>query len=765
MKKILTLLTALALTLSVFSGALAAPGDKLLFYRENQDDPYSSMQSMAGDDQYLYVVKSGDSDGNVYALVRYDIAADKLETLVDDLPQPYYSSLEDFEAYGNGGDASRVINRLFMSENGVCALNYLTGQVSRLIYENGVLTFEKLGEFDTSPLQVKAADYSYTKEIWGACLQGDVLYISTYSYETEPKSELMSFDLKTGKSGALPSVFAHDLVSYKDGQLITIKYDPENSYDQQTYEPLPREIHTVDLKSGQTRKLFTVDKYAAGLAYDKQSDRIYYTAGSTVMGVSPDGKSEKVAYLPSSDSYSVQGASYANGLYAVGTYSGVAIRNIDPQYLPSTVLSIYGSYANEKDISFQKAHPDVALDFMQTYYSSLEDLAQAMSATDAIDIVSAYSSDSSINLDVLIAKGYCLDLSEYPELNAYAQKLYPYLLDYVSRDGKLYAVPIYASHTSNAYYTEVLKAMELTQENLPKTYPELFAFIDRWNDEWVYDYPDYTPFYYGQSLRQELLYKMIGDYVLYCKAQGGDIDFSTPLFKSLMTSFDAMRTDNLDNAAKNGEEIWSRQTLFEPGGYEAVDFSSPEPEKGSDYYKVWDLRLAEDIPMVFGTHVQVMFVNPKSPNRDMAAAYLSHCVANLSTYTLPTLDATMTKSVENPYFEEMIKNWKDDFERVKESYAKADESEKKDLEWQIENYEELLSNQERYRYNITEQALKYYKDYIVDRCVVSGDNFIYSESNKAIRDLLDLYLAKSRTVDQFINELERKMRMIILEGK
>lgn len=760
MKKITGLL-ALIMVVALCAGALAAPGDANLFYRMSETEAYTSIRAAASDGANLYVLKSA-SDGRLLELIRYDYQRQTTEILADDLPASYASTKEDFEN-NEPGDINRVISNLVVSDGELYGINYLTGTVSRLAVEEGALAFTLAGTFDTAPLMNITPDYTYRKQIRGVIKQGDNLYIATYTHDSAPNAVVYRFDLKAGTTHALSNAAVTEMTPYKDGTALALIYDPQTSYDEITNTQRPREIHTLDLATGASKKLYDLNVASCGIAYDAQTDTLYYAQGSQIMARKANGATEKVAYLPSSDVRSVYCAAYANGLYTVADSSGVAIRNIDPSFLPAKVLTIYGSGSRLSDIAFLNAHPDVALNHSESYFESADLLAQALSASSDIDVVLVYMD----SVTAFIDKGFCADMTFSQALTVEAGKIYPYLTDFASRDGKLYAVPVTGYQSVRAYAPGILREIGLTEADLPTTYEALFQFITRWNDELSYDFPDYTPLFVYNGLRETLLDEMISDYALYYQSIGENLTFSTPLFESLIKAFGEMRTDNLVREDMTEDDIWSMSPLFDVG-YFPVDFTSSDPAGHEGPYNVpWVFKLAEDLPVVYGTQSDYMFINPNSKNKDEAAAYLAGRLQDMDTYNRPIVFASMTEPVENPDYPQMIKSWQDDLALLKKQLETAPESDRAAIESQIANYEEMLSNsdRDRDRYQITSQALAYYKEHIVDKSIVANDSLRYSSDWEVLKPIMQRFLDKQLTGGQFINELEKIMRMIVEERK
>ena len=762
MKKWIGLCVCL-MVLSLAFGALAAPGDNMLFFREPNTADSENMTSMAGTDKGLYVLKSELGNYSNYQIAFYDYETQAITTLLDNLPEPYYSTQEEFEMYGGGGKVEDIINRLFVSDNKLYGINYLTGEVFELVINDNVATRNILGKIDPALLLVTMSDYSYFMEIWGLVIDEGALYLSTYNYENNASpASLLRCDLEKGTNESVAKLSVMEMKDYKDGLLLAILYDPYNSYDEATNTSKPRELHTLDLKTGKTSLLYSSQDAFAGVQYDSENDTIYFTQGSQVLRLLKDGKTETVAYLPSSDTYSTQGAAFSKGLYSYASYSGITVRNTDPQYLPSTVLTIYGGWAGDSEMSFVKQNPDIAFNFPNQYIDTVEQLAQTISSDSKLDII---QTSTYMDFDALIKKDYCTDLSAYPELMALVENMHPYLKDFVMRDGKLYAIPIYSYAYGPAYNTYTLNELDMTADDLPTTYAELCDFITEWNDDLSYDYPDYFPMYYG-NVRSNLFYAMLDSYCLYYAAIGEDLTFSTPLFKSILAAFESMHTDNLDREGMSEEEMWNRTPIIDTG-YQVVEFSSLDPtDPKLNYSMNWPIKLADDIPAYYSTSAQLAFISPNSKNTDAAVKYLVHLLNNMSVTEKPFVFANMQGDIESPYYQQMITSWDKEVERIKKALEDATEDEKAMYEEQLKYYEEDMANRDRYRYAVTQKAMDYFRDNIASQCVLYTGNPLYNnETGGELMPIIERYMAKEISGDQMISEIDRKLYMIQRESR
>lgn len=758
MKKCICLLALLcALLLAV--PAVAAPGDARVFKSLDEDD-YSSLSTMAATSDSLYaVVANSQTAPNCNGLFRYDIATQETVMLDGNLT-PYYSYLDN----ADDRPQEKIISLLVAEKDELFAVNFALNTVSKLTMENEQLVFTPAGTIDSSVLMVQDGEYSYQKEIYSTVKKGDLLYIASYSYdEASGGSKVYVFDLKAGSYTQLKTeLSAYNFALYHDNLALVMHYDPNNSWDMEKGERILPEIHSLDLTTGASTKIATLKNDANGLCYDEAADKIYYIAGTEICCVSPDGTGTTVAYMPT-EQYTFYGTKALNGFVVTANYEEATIYNVDPAYLPSTVLTIYNGYSSEADVAFSQTNPEIALSYYDSYFDSDELLTQALSASSEIDIVSHYGG-SSLSIDDLIRKGFCADLSGYPELMSAVEKLYPYLKDYVMRDGKLYAVPTDASVSAYWYNNTALEAVGLTKEDLPTTYMELIDFISRWNDELALDFPEYSPIYGFGYMKQNVLLNIINEYIQYYQAMGEDLSFDTPLFNSLIAAIENMHTDNFDLIAneKESEDGWDMsESVLENYG-QIVEFSLAKDEE----QRVWPLALDEGLKPIYQAYVSSLYISPNSDSIDAAAKYLLNRLQKLEDYNLGTMDASIDQSIEMRGFDQSIERMQEEYERYVELAKTGEEDMRREYEDIAAMYKEHLDNQENYRYSVNINAVELFRNEYLDGVVVTQKNMFSDEGiNKDITAIVGRFLAKEIPAEQFVKELEKKNRMLILESK
>ena len=166
-------------------------------------------------------------------------------------------------------------------------------------------------------------------------------------------------------------------------------------------------------------------------------------------------------------------------------------------------------------------------------------------------------------LAVVLPGGETFDAdSGEPALVDLANRLYPSYRDVCFRDGKLYLLPVSAYPQSLGYCIEALEALGLTEDDLPKTYPELFDFCAQFSDRFGAEHPEVS-LAADLGLRDLLLGLITGQYVAYQMKTTGSITLDTPLLRKLMSGLEALDFSEWDPSETYGDDVWSHSDVVD----------------------------------------------------------------------------------------------------------------------------------------------------------------------------------------------------------
>ena len=760
-KATLVFLLALCLTL-VTLPALAAPGDASLFVQTDTSVRGASCFSVRaeGDSFYIAVENRGNNALELYSWRPGDEEPSLLMGGIVEFAMP-------------NGETDRGWTDFFLREGEIWGINTNVGAAIKLSVQDGKPVAEEVIplEFDdfTYTETVGDREYTYNHQLSGWQYIDGRLYVIMEDWnEGNGEPHLYSFDLNTGAATAYESQFITRFTPYQEGKLLCLIYDPQNSYDSEAgkYKPLNLSIFDPDTDSlTPLAEIEDIPPYdLSAISYDAESDTLYLACPEKIYRMVALAAPELCAYVPVSYYRDYQGNSVARaGSYVmVNGETGVFVRNADPQYLPKDALIIYGSYASDAHNKAVAELDDMPVTFYDKgYYSSAQELGQALvSGENQIDILSI--SLSYMDFQRLMEKGYCYDLSGSEELSAYVNSLYPFLQEGVTKDGKIFAVPVEMYMTSLGY-THYLQDTGLIA---PKTFLELCDFIQAWGDEEYYDtFSEYIPLA-ETNIKANLVAMAFNMYVDYLSATGQELTLDSPILREVLTAAQALDisdwevTIDYETATdEDWDELYSKRELLTTYANLGVSYAGKDP-----WQTAMPITLTEDTPICIGAQVTVFFVNPRSQHLDAAIRYLEKYVDAIRPLDKAAMCPGMNDPVENEYFEQNIAYYDEQIENLKKALETAKEADKTALEEQLKNLQE---RREEYaaenRYSATEESIAAYR--ALDPYFFLSSNFFAGDGGDEFSSLFSRYLQGQIGLEQFINEGDAKLRLMLLENQ
>ncbi len=759
MKKTTVLFCILSI-LMIAAGALAAPGDAILFteaQRREMGITNYGRPAIAGVGGTLYLMCE---DGTYI----WQAGQESPRRLSSDIKmERRYSSYADAQKQ-LGEKADHLVSILLSEGDILYGLNTLNGKFFPLGFPDGAVTNGAV-QLDWEGMEQKDGNYTYIKEIVKAVIFDGKVYMLIRDYtQNEYYPAFVCFDLKSGAKQTFKTPFIQDFTPYQDGKLLVKIYDMEHAYDEVKRELKKPTLGVFDPAADAAAdvKLFP-DRDVSGLVYQAQTDTLYYMAPNKLMAMKALGEPIQAAYLPMDYGEDSTAVLLDGGLYAINSWNGVFVRNTDPEFMPAGSLSVYQGNTDQATMAFTAKYPDVPVTFSQdTYFDSAQAMAQAMVSGDSSFDIYRFSINYQ-DFTTLLDKGYCADLGASPVLAEQIGKMYPFLQQVVSRDGKFYALPVEMYSYGLSYSPKNWKDAGIGEERLPKTFLELIDFMNWWAQEGKDAHPDLMLLEGTSDYRTTMMAMAIGLYVQDCQARGEDLAFDTPLFRKLMAAVESLDTQELDVPLAEGEsdeELYNGKSLF-MNYYDWLYFQSD----ADDYSRPLPLPLDEGMPIHIPTYVQVMFINPNSKNFDMALRYLETTLEYMERSRHVMLFPDDNEPVPMPDFDKWITQVEDELAKAKKQLESAKPEEKKDLEATVKSYEDLLAKKDKYYWQVSAEGIASYRK-LADMCYAATPNLLDyrpKEGESEIQALVARYQQKQIPLDQFIAEADKKIRMILLE--
>ncbi len=770
-------LFCILLILCLAAGALAAPGDAVLFTEAQRTQLGIQMYSnpaMAAVGDTVYTLWGAD----IYA---WQAGQENPVKVASGLEPGYYSNYEDAVAQV-GDKADTLIANLTSDGTTLYGLNRLNGKLFPLTFQDEKAVLGTPVQLDWSKMEDKQDTYTYVRDAYRLCIMGNKLFAMIRNNEDYYKPEFAAFDLASGAKQIFDAPFVQDMAPYKDGKLLVRVYDMEKAYQEGQKEPAKPTLAVFDPADGSLTEAGPFgDAYVFGMAYQPETDTLFYTTNSKLMAMKALGAATQAAFMPVDYADESPAVMLPGGLYAINTWSGLLVRNTDPQYLPTSTLAVYNGYMDAATMSFSLEYPQVPVTFnTNVYFEDAQALAQAMvSGDNSFDI---YNFDISYQDFIgLMEKGYCMDLSGSPELSAELAKMYPFLQSAVGQDGKFYAMPTMMYGNGLSISPKVWEENGLT-DKLPGSFLELIDFMNWWVDEGQNQYPN-VQLMQGIGDYGEAMFQMALDlYVHQSQAKNEELSFDTPLFRKVMEALEGMKTKELNEMLQSQTDMGgmpsSRAAIIAMkragagGGMgDALfmnygDWLNVQGGLSSlQYSKPLILPLEEGETVHIPVYVQGLFINPNTKNPEMALKYVENALKHMDPAQHIMMFPDDNEPVPMPNFEQTVQQWNDELEKAKKRLETAKPEEKKDIETLVQSYEDLVANKDLYYWQVAEENITQYRE-VAPLCYVAMPNVLdyrAKDGTSEIMTLVDRYRQKQMSLDQFIQEVDQKIRMITLE--
>lgn len=572
-----------------------------------------------------------------------------------------------------------------------------------------------------------------------AFFHGDDYYF-VINYTDSGRETLCRFDLRTGKLErmSLPGDFWDLCLPYGEDALL-IGRQLENDSAEVT-------LFALDWKTQKQRKVAVLPEGCGCIAYNAAEDTLCYTVGSRLIrrsGIS--GMDEELLVL-SIEPFGRYSALLDGNRIAVSDGELIQVISLHPQERSKCLTLVGVDTGNAAFRAFVQENQDMALDIRDNWqFTSAQQLAQELLlGTLDFDVMALRTSQ--YDLDILIEKGYCADLTQDERIAAGIKEMYPWAQAACRRGDALYAVPSQVGLQGwDAVCRNNWESAGLTEAELPVTFDEFLDFVGEFPDSGAGEARVIYPERDGKAWMLRMLMRR---YIARYEKQGERVIFDTPLFRQLLA-----KTAQASRKLKMGQMA---PALFEEtsGDFWMNDFLA--------------LPLSQDA-IAYPAAVTVYIVNPRSPRIKEALDYVACVLENLEPADERCLYPDATEAVENPYFAKEYAAFQAKLKELTQSMERAKtEKEKISYQAQLDQLNVRRSEEywERRRYAITAEEVANYHAFVGPYLYVQGPSLMdeTTENGRAICQTLRRYLDGNLDDERLIAELDQKLRLMRLEG-
>ena len=756
--KRMTALLCLCLTLfSLMPLALAAPGDAMLFTEAQRiewgiESYVSSTMASIGNTVYILCGKE------IYA---FTAGQEKPVLAASGLEFGYYTNYDEAKSL-LGDKADSMIFCLVSSKDTVYGLNWLNGKLFPLTFNNGSAVLGTPIQLDFTGLAQSNEDKTVVKEVYRLGISGNKLYAMLRDNDADDQPVLACFDLLTGAKQVLELPGAQDMTPYKDGKLLVKIFDAEKA-DKPALAVVDPADNSVSVK------VTFEDDNEFGFVYQPETDTLYYATTSKLMAMNGFASAAQIAYVPAGNMDNSAGACSAallpGSLYVLNTPDGLIVRNTNSQVTTTGTLTVYGGQPDPAATTFTQKYPQTPVTYNdEVDYISADALVQTMvSGDNSYDIYKVLIQYQ--DLQNMIQKGYCQDLSASPKIGEEMANMYPFISNAVTQDGKIYAVPVYMGSRGLRMMPDVWAEAGLN-DKIPSSFLGLLDFFVWWSEEGLDQHPDVQLLSDVTDYGEALFRITMSQYVYNFQAENKELSFDTPLFRTMMQTLEKVDMEGLNKTITSNSRQDDRDAnaLLEDYG----DWLSANAMvRNRSNAEPLILPMEEGGPKHIPVYIEVFFINPLTQNMDLALKYLENVLENTNSDQHVMMYPNDNEPVPMPGNEQMVAKWQEEVDKLEKLLKKAKPEQKKDIETNIQSYKDLLAKKDDFLWSVSAESIARYRE-LAPLCFAATVNLLNyqaQDGSSQINTLIERYRQKKISLDQFITEADSKIQMILLERK
>ena len=409
--------------------------------------------------------------------------------------------------------------------------------------------------------------------------------------------------------------------------------------------------------------------------------------------------------------------------------------------------------------AFAAEHPGIPVKLLDRYMSDKQILEAVMTRSDAVDIYCMFVNEGAYA--ALLDRGF---LGAMDELLPFTKDMLPQIRSCIEREGHLVALPYEFSASGGfTYDAEAMGKLELSEDDLPQTWSELFDLLNTWVECYSKSFPEISPFPPSQmqELKPWLFYRLYNEYCTYLDSLEEVPSFDTALFNRLLTSFEAVDFDLLQSVYGEGYDWLEGKALLgqnDDVGFVAVRESANVP---------FPLALEAGVGPYYGATLSVYIINPFTKNRDAAIAYLSAAARHMDVYTRYSLVPGEAVPTRGEDYEAIRDNFKNEIALLKQQLDAAEGSQKTDLQLRISELENRWARVDEKLWTVNDELIARYQAQ-VPAIVVYQNGMIggfEGTGDDGVHSAIARYLSGQMARGAFLAQLDQKVSAMILEGR
>lgn len=691
-----------------------------------------------------------------------------------------------YEAPEVGEDENRNMDRLFTDGEKLYWISsvYATGdtytidrmELIEVSLEDGKVVFgaPKAFEEGSYPLVSYDGGSRYPAQMVDLCVVKGWLCMSVYDEMGSCKVYALPLSGGAGKYAEVENVvqlapWSEDRLlvesfDYNSNRCEFFFYDPETDLLTPACDPIQMENYN----------------YYTGLAYGAESGRTFFLDNGylkAAQGFDFAG-AQNVAELSNTMGDNCAGMMLTGEYYAYYSYENTAIRNTQPGSLPQQCITIsnsgYIDAINQTYYEFSNTHSDVAVVLSSDYVEDAQMIESMLNRDATVDIYVLNASQRAYS--AMYERGYMVEM-ENPDIVSAVERMYPAVQKAVMKDGKVVAVPVSVYGWMLGVDYTAFEKIGMTKADIPTNWVDFLHMLNELSGKLPADgsvrvFGEYMT---QRDVRSNLMEAILQSYQLYLGQDGVEISYDTPELRAILEALDQLDLAALGVPEENPE---LDDSVSMAAGVAIIDSTAQEREVRTlvEFYvgctlgnlysqsRALPLAVSADVPGLLPMDLTVAIVNPFSKNVELAQEFLVEMLGNLDNSARYSISDECNEPLRSRYYEQNIKSYQESIAQMEAELETAEEVDKPVIEENLRQMRESMETFEKEgSWDVTAEDIEWYRS-LSDQLAVQQYNYMYSGDGSETYDLVQQYVEKEMDAATLLKEIDRKVRMMVLEG-
>ncbi len=671
-----------------------------------------------------------------------------------------------------------LVSTLFLQQGQPMGLDAQTGTLYRIDLSGDTPAYEQAMRLDWAPFTRGDAPNTYVQQPRFAIAHEGQLFVIQSNWG-DLKEDLYSYDLATGERKTYTQTMLQSLVPYRDGLLLGLRYD-QNDRDEQTGRAKPPQVVAFDPRQDTVAALplklpEQTDNFWPGdlmLYYDAARDAVYTATQTEVLRLREQADPIQTDRLPLvafwdggglSAGPRIQGAGDGRLMLAAG--NNLYLRGADEAALrPAVTLTISVPPTDHKAMSMALSEMEDVQAEVLGFIEPDQLNALLMSGEIPADVLALDT--RSIDLQKLMQKGYLLDLSDVPTLSAFADDALDAFQKVVRHEGRLYALPDFVGTWFDAAVPERFAAVG---REIPRTFPELMELVRWWGEAGHQAHEDYMLFAEPDAKGQlkQMAYQW---YTESMQGQGLPLHYDEKVFGAMMQQIDALDVSTWDLPADMalpdaGYADDTRRPLIERMiGYQFETLMYGGLGEGEGQA----LLLSPDGQMPGWRNASglLLAAPARTKHPEEVREFLHLYVQHMAPENRAALSRSWNQPVPNPFYEEQMRNTEQALANYQQEIEKSEGAQRREMEANLAHMQARYQHdRESTRYILGPETLRLHQELMSH--IYMDDGLTMTQNAALSRDgyLWGMYMDGAISLEQFMQQANDKIRLMVMEGK